>query len=1072
MKRTIKYIIGITCSLAAVFSCARFDEQELHEKGKMERVVFSAVIKDGQQTKTALGGDIGDEYRKILWQPDDSVGIIGYDYNGSYYRSKFINTEIEESETASLAGEMNGWSRFYGFYPYSEDLWLMNIYEITFNQPSLQTYRENSFNANAMPMVARSSAGDVFEFYSLAGVLAVNLTGTQTVKSVSFSGHDESGSPIPVAGTFSVRMDYDEYPVMTPYMYGTPLSSITLDCGDGVVLDPVKPTAFYIVLPVGTYDSFTVTVNTTDGKLMLKKGSNPLEIKRANVTKAKQLAFVEEIAIDLSEHGTANSYIVPEPGLYSFAANVIGNGGYGIVDGAKFHTEDPYITPKKAKLLWEDRAGVVNNVTSDDNKVTFVSSGQEGNALVGVVDETGTILWSWHIWVTDQPAEQTYVNGENQYVMLDRNLGAVRADRGEGEQWKDAVGLMYQWGRKDPLTFNANAIDSYNNTMYTTSTEVVPVNRSIEEPTVFFGAGYYYWNETGNRSLWSSSQKTIYDPCPVGYVTPHRDVWLTFSNIDSYWNSSLSQINISGTYDNGMDLIYDGSNTTYYPSRSKIDHNGNLETFNPNHISLWSTDISQNDGYNVYLFKAYYYTYVDSWLSMDQTNYMTAAHSVRCMKDDGYVDAAKPLVKIVGTKNLTAESVTLEAIVADEGSSSVVERGIIWGTVKNLSLDNGNVEKAQEGGRGNFSIAVTGLQPSTRYYYKAYARNEQYVSYSDVKYFYTPYDGNVFNLSQEGTANCYIVPPVCAEYAFNATVKGNSGESVGEIATAEVLWETALKYDNIKVNEIISEVFVKGNNIHFILAPEVEDGNALIAVKDAAGKILWSWHIWVVDFDPEETQQTYQSGAVMMDRNLGATTVIPAWKGAETTDYSAYGLYYQWGRKDPFPYLGNIAPTAVVKLKDYTNNVETASQNPTTVYVSPMWIDDTMWQSSKTMYDPCPRGWRVADKSVWSGWDNAGYNYNESSKFVGPPYSTPAAYYPYTDRVDGYSTYPGAMTDNVFIWTTERAHNLYSHRMWDTFSFDNGWGESTRMAVRCMKDISGQTGNGNDYVVDDEYVWE
>ncbi len=1071
MKRTFRYIIGITCSLAAMFSCARFDEQIAPGKGKMEKVVFSAVIEGGEQTKTVLGGEMGDEYRQVLWQPEDSVGICSSDW---WYTSlnKFVNTETEETEKASLAGEIdNGYGTYYAFYPYSSDLYYYDGTTIQFTQSQNQTYRENSFNANSMPMVARAGRGEVFEFYSLCGVLAVNLTGSETVKSLSFTGYDENGAPIPAAGRFEVHMGYESYPEIRTWS-DTGISSITLDCGEGVDLDTLNPTAFYIVLPVGTYNSFTITVNTTDDKLMLKNGTNPLNIKRANVTKAGSLVFVEEVAFDLSEHGTANSYIVSEPGLYSIKANVIGNGGYGIIDGANFHTQDPFIAPKSAKLIWEDRSGVVTNVTPGENRVNFLVSGQEGNALIGVLDENGTILWSWHIWVTDQPQEQTYINGDEQFVMLDRNLGAVRADRGDGEQWKDAVGLMYQWGRKDPFTFRYVGIEYnyYENNLYTTSGDVVPLIRSIENPTVFYGTGYYYWNESASNALWNSSQKTIYDPCPVGYVMPVRDVWKAFITNGSYWGGS-QEINVSGSYDNGYDFIYDGVNTTFYPETSNIDHNGNLNAFGDryNETYLWTSEVA-SDINTAYSFDNYYYSYVDSWLSLNNTQNRSWANPIRCMKDNGYVDAAKPLVKIVGTSDITNESATLTALVADEGSTSVTERGVIWGTDK--KLENGNVVPAQHGGRGEFSVQVTGLQASTKYYYKAYAKNAEYTSYSETKYFYTSFEGNVFNLSQEGTANSYIVPPVYAEYAFDASVKGNSRESVGEIASAEVLWETAMMYDDIQKGEIISEVSVDGNNVHFTLSPEVKQGNALIAVKDAEGTILWSWHIWVVDFDPVETQQTYQSGAIMMDRNLGATSVIPVPMTAENSDYTAYGLYYQWGRKDPFPFLGNIAPNSVIQTFDYNNSVEVSIQNPTTVYVSPVWIDDTMWQSSKTMYDPCPAGWRVPDPSAWDGWINKMVNkeYNSFYKSVMYPFSTPMAYYPNADRVEGYSNWPGAFNDNIFMWTTDRTRELYSHSGWDTFEYTD-YGDDVRMPVRCMKEQKVESGDNEGYTGSD-YDWE
>lgn len=1073
MKRTFKYIIGITCSLAAVFSCARYDEQSVPEKGKMEHVVFTAVIEGGEQTKTVLGGEMGDDYRQVLWQPQDSVGICSSDWWHTSL-NKFVNTETKESETASLEGEIdNGFNKYYAFYPYTEDLFYYDTSKIRFVQPSEQTYGKNTFNANAMPMVARAGRNEVFQFYSLCGALAVNLTGSETVKSISFSGYDAAGVPMPVAGHFDVNMGYETYPEMVPSTYNEScytVSSVTLDCGEGVALDTANPTAFYIVLPVGTYNTFTITVATTDGKLMLKEGVNPLNIRRANVTKAGSLVFVEDVAFDLSEHGTANSYIVTEPGLYSIKADVIGNGGYGIIDGAGFHTDNPFITPKSVKLIWEDRAGVVTNVTPGENTVNFLANGQEGNALIGVTDDNGTILWSWHIWVTDQPQEQTYINGERQYVMLDRNLGATRADQGNGEEWREAIGVLYQWGRKDPFTFRyVGVIDYYNSRMYTTDNQNVPLSTALANPTVFYGAGYYYWSESVNTSLWKESQKTIYDPCPVGYKVPHMEVWRIFSRNGTDWTNGLDNMNVSTSGEPGINFIYDGTNTTFYPKSVKINHNGDVEYWEP-HVYNWSTSGRTDEPYSRYMLDTYFPNVVDSYLSFNQSNYMTAAHAVRCMKDEGYVDAAKPLVRAVGSKDITEDGVTLEAKVIDEGSTPVVERGIIWGKTNDLSLENGNKVPAEGGGLGDFTVTVTGLEPSTKYYYKAYAKNAEYTSYSESKYFYTPYEGNVFNLSQEGTANCYIVPPVYAEYAFNATVKGNSKEAVGTIASAEVLWETTLKHDDIQVNDIISEVSVNGNNVHFLLAPEAKEGNALIAVKDAEGTILWSWHIWVVDFDPVATQQKYQSGAIMMDRNLGATSVIPDYQGAETTDYSAYGLYYQWGRKDPFPYLGSIAPLSAVQTEDYCDTVEGSSKNPTTVYVSPVWMDDTMWQSSKTMYDPCPTGWRVPDPSAWDGWDNEMTNYWDNYKMVQNPYSTPTAYYPYADRVEGWNTWPSALSESVFVWSVDRTENLYAHGSWGWFSNNDDTRDESRMPVRCMKEQDVESGDNEGYTGSD-YEW-
>ena len=150
-------------------------------------------------------------------------------------------------------------------------------------------------------------------------------------------------------------------------------------------------------------------------------------------------------------------------------------------------------------------------------------------------------------------------------------------------------------------------------------------------------------------------------------------------------------------------------------------------------------------------------------------------------------------------------------------------------------------------------------------------------------------DGPV-NLSKKESANCYVVTAP-GDYKF-ATVKGNSAESVGVVATAEVLWETVNTPEAPAVGGVIASVGVDGDFITFTTAPGLKPGNALIAAKDAAGTILWSWHIWI----PATQIATSTYGGIvaypMMDRNLGAL-VAPA--AGEAPDGRAIGFLYQWG---------------------------------------------------------------------------------------------------------------------------------------------------------------------------------
>ena len=227
-------------------------------------------------------------------------------------------------------------------------------------------------------------------------------------------------------------------------------------------------------------------------------------------------------------------------------------------------------------------------------------------------------------------------------------------------------------------------------------------------------------------------------------------------------------------------------------------------------------------------------------------------------------------------------------------------------------------------------------------------------------------------LNQTATANCYIVTGA-GTYVF-PPVKGNSDKSVGAVASVEVLWESFGTSDAPKKGDLISVVSFKNDMISFSTNENFKKGNALIAAKDEAGKILWSWHIWMTD-QPED--QVYKNDAgTMMDRNLGATSAFPG-------DIYAIGLLYQWGRKDPF--LGSSSTTESVMAKStldpWPSTVEPATggtiefviANPTTFIKSDNgwyydWLgerNDNLWNTVKTIYDPCPPGYKVSDSDIW-----------------------------------------------------------------------------------------------------------
>ena len=228
------------------------------------------------------------------------------------------------------------------------------------------------------------------------------------------------------------------------------------------------------------------------------------------------------------------------------------------------------------------------------------------------------------------------------------------------------------------------------------------------------------------------------------------------------------------------------------------------------------------------------------------------------------------------------------------------------------------------------------------------------------------------DLSAEGTANCYLVK-AAGKYKFKA-VKGNSTQSVGAASSADVLWESFGTSTKPNEGDLIASATYKDGYVYFATPTTFKSGNASIAVRDSNAKILWSWHIWLSKEGWNDHIYANNAGT-MMDRNLGATSATPG-------DVGAFGLLYQWGRKDPFLGSSSISSNTLAVSTGSWSSVSTqqtvdyVTANPMTFvdgrfyeWCSEIWNNyEIRWKDSKkTMYDPCPVGYCVP-----SG-DNSGF---------------------------------------------------------------------------------------------------
>ena len=247
-------------------------------------------------------------------------------------------------------------------------------------------------------------------------------------------------------------------------------------------------------------------------------------------------------------------------------------------------------------------------------------------------------------------------------------------------------------------------------------------------------------------------------------------------------------------------------------------------------------------------------------------------------------------------------------------------------------------------------------------------------------------------------------------------------------------------------------------------------GNVVFAAYDHNDKIIWTWHIWITDYDPEEApavQDTYSpydpirdckitnvagQEFILQGQNLGwCSGDVDVYEGRKAIvritqasgltrditleqprveiESSGNNPFYQWGRKDLIPAAMNQNGSIVNKtVYDGNNNkldnvfqtsstrytIGQAIQNPNTfvcngnfsnwivaasdgavVNYCNLWnaqltsssgitfsngipVFGTGYRSAKTVYDPCPRGYRVPDPDVFTGTTVNGGTYTQS----------------------------------------------------------------------------------------------
>ena len=293
-----------------------------------------------------------------------------------------------------------------------------------------------------------------------------------------------------------------------------------------------------------------------------------------------------------------------------------------------------------------------------------------------------------------------------------------------------------------------------------------------------------------------------------------------------------------------------------------------------------------------------------------------------------------------------------------------------------------------------------------------------------------------------GEANCLLLAGSTSAGTLDATpYKTNAyywntkddGSAAPKPAKAKVIWREA------GITSMAEPTVTNSGNKYTLNVSGVQGyGNALVGIYDADDNLLWSYHIWKPEIDPTsdanllEYKYTRSGSYRVMPIALGATNKVTIkYNEAATNDnLKAYGLYYQWGRKDPMgrsvaltgntfvtTYAGATGTTPFVlkdkfvQLRDllgtdfdiYTDKKDDKSADRWAVDYGVAhpdvfiggsgygnnWVgkpNNNLWGNSlgyefphksalqQSIFDPCPAGYRVAPADLCMAFTiNGGY---------------------------------------------------------------------------------------------------
>ncbi len=516
-----------------------------------------------------------------------------------------------------------------------------NSAPISFAGLANQTYApilDPTCDISKLPMIAFSE-NKQFSFKNLCGGVKFILQDFSSgVMIKSFSLTASGGEQI--TGTADVDLSTGEFTL--PASGGSNVITITgfedvrtsMASGEGIV----------VFLPACTYSSGLVfRVELEDGTTLTYTTANEITVAPGLVTPLSPRRI-------LFHYGDTNSYLV-KPAADNVSIDITPH--LLTLDSIESAAEQALAAgwnpAVSASIIWQQGGDIIGTPSINGNILNVPVIGNPGNALVAIKDESGTILWSYHVWVSE--VKDVEYKGDlygGSFKMMDRNLGATNAT---DPSKNTAFGCFYQWGRKDPFPINLNAqrpsgspyespLDGAHLTVAFSPEMTVgfatmnPDIRILNRGAWFDGTAEiykYFWGNPEGTIKSGKGTKSVFDPCPAGYRVPDPIAYYAICENnamrDGDGNVLVNQTSDAKTEFNSIYANYFKTGT----GQTALWPGCGIFEFTENHKFLryrgyyWSNVIKESGKGSQFYFN-------NSNVQVTTENYIAVGAPVRCMK--------------------------------------------------------------------------------------------------------------------------------------------------------------------------------------------------------------------------------------------------------------------------------------------------------------------------------------------------------------------------------------------------------------------------------------------------------